>query len=150
LALVGLDDDVNGGQLDIVGTRRPGFVVLLVLRTLDSNLGLGAAGVSSDIGLRLVARSFLLQYFLQTLPRTQRFFVDALPVGNFRSWILETDNKNNPVNLQLITMAPTDCDITRKTRLSGKENGIEKNTGNLNLIPYVKKGLGFEKPKTAC
>ena len=87
LALVCLDDDVNGRQLDVVGSR-PDVVVLLVFEALDSLFGLGAAAATVGFGVALVVRRLLLQDFLQPLPGTQRLLVDPLGVGNFRSRIL--------------------------------------------------------------
>lgn len=92
LALVCLDDDVNGRQLDVVGSR-PDVVVLLVFEALDSLFGLGAAAATVGFGVALVVRRLLLQDFLQPLPGTQRLLVDPLGVGNFRSRILKRDEK---------------------------------------------------------
>ena len=114
LALVCLDDDVNGRQLDVVGSR-PDVVVLLVFEALDSLFGLGAAAATVGFGVALVVRRLLLQDFLQPLSGTQRLLVDPLGVGNFRSRILKRDEKEIHDTRENLELQQWNFGATKKT-----------------------------------
>ena len=115
LALVCLDDDVNGRQLDVVGSR-PDVVVLLVFEALDSLFGLGAAAATVGFGVVLVVRRLLLQDFLQPLSGTQRLLVDPLGVGNFRSRILKRDEKEIHDTRENLELQQWNFGATKKTK----------------------------------